>query len=173
MQIVQKKLFSPTQEIRLTDDDFIAITLKRILSERSFRFDLRDFDPEPSRQKSIPRNAVALAIVFGLLTLTGLIPALTERDPEQRGPYILSAIFWGALLFASILYAWFMRTDIHAYFHRYSGKALITLYHGKPTQAAFDSFTTALNARLKAINSRSVPTKEPELPESEHPFSLN
>lgn len=169
VQIIQRKLFGPTQHICLTDDGSISITLKRVLSERTFKFDLRDLEPEPSRQKSIPSNAVALAIFFGLLTLTGLIPALTEQEAAQRGPYILSAIFWGSLLFASALYAWFRRSDIHAYFHRYSGNPILTLYHDNPNRASFDTFSTALNERLKALN----PRNELESPGREHPFSLN
>lgn len=172
-QIVQKKLFNPTQEIRLTEDDFVAVTTKRLLSERTFRFALQDVDPDPSRQKSISRNAVALALVFGFLTLTGLIPALTDADPAERVSYVTSAVFWGALTLGAGLYAGFTRSDLHVYFQRYSGKAILALHHHQPTPAASDAFRTALNMRLDAVHARNRPAAAAAPAQREYRFSPN
>ena len=172
MRIIQKKLFSSTQDVLLTDDDFIAITVKRMLSERTFKFDLRDLNQEPSRQKAYPQKPIALCILFGLLFLTGALPALNERDPAQRGTYVFSALFWGMLIIVSALYAWFTRSDFHAYFNRYSGKPVFTLYHGKPSPESFDAFITALNARLKVLNPRMITHEELRPFERRYPHSL-
>jgi hypothetical protein len=172
-QITQKKRFGPRQDVRLADDDSVTVTIKRLLSESTFKFHLREFDPEPSRQKSIPRKPVAVSIVLGLLFLTGAVPALTEADPTQRAPYIVSAVLWGSLLLATVLYAWLTRTDIHVYFQRRTGQPVLTLYHNNPTQPSFGDFVTALHSRLRALNPQSTAGEEMKPPERDHPFSLN
>ena len=171
IRIVQKRLFHPTLDIRLTNDDFIEITHKRLLSQRSFKLDLRDFDPHSSRQKSIPRRPVTLMILFTVFFLIGLIPRLAEPDATQMR--LTTAIIWGSLVLIAGIFAWFGRSDLTAYFSRYNGSAVLTLYHGKPDAASFGEFARALDARLRALNPRPSRPEAPLRLGSDDFFSLN
>ena len=172
-QILQKRLTKPTQDVRLTDDDFIVVSIKRVLSEASFRLDLRDFDPHSSRQKAYGQKPVAACILLLLVFLMGAIPALTDHDDTQHGTYLLNACVWGFLLLAAVYYAWLSRTDVLVYFNRHSGNPCLTLYHDLPDKEAFDGFVDKLNRRLQAINPRDVPASSPSKNEQPFPAWLN
>jgi hypothetical protein len=172
-QILQKRLTKPTQDVRLTDDDFIAITIKRVLSEVSFRLDLKDFDPHSSRQKAYDQKPVAACILFLLFFLMGAIPALTSQDDPQHGTYLLNAVVWGLLLLATVYYAWISRSDVLVYFNRYNGKPCLSLYHNNPDKKAYDAFVDKLNDRLQALNPRNSPASEPTKNEQALPAWLN
>lgn len=172
-QILQKRLTKPTQDVRLTDDDFIVITIKRVLSEVSFRLDLRDLETHSSRQKAYDQKPVAACILFLLFFLMGAIPALTDHDDPQHGTYLLNAVVWGLLLLATVYYAWLSRTDVLVYFNRYNGKPCLSLYHNIPDKKAYDAFVDKLNDRLQALNPRNGPAGAPAKNEQSFPAWLN
>jgi hypothetical protein len=172
-QILQKRLTKPTQDVRLLDEHFITITIKRVLSEASFRLDLRDFETHSSRQKAYGQKPVAACILFLLFFLMGAIPALTDHEDPQHGTYLINSIVWGLLLVASVFYARVSRTDVLVYYNRYNGNPLLTLYYNLPDKETFAGFVKDLDDRLEALNPRISPASSPAKNEQPFPSWLN
>jgi hypothetical protein len=151
-RIIQKRLVGGKQEVLLSDDGFIQVTSKRLFSERSFRYALSELDPESSRQKAANKSAYGLAFVFGFLTLTGVVPALTAAADTNVDMYWFSTFFWGTFMALSLVYARLTRVDLVVYFRRYSGVPVIALHYALPDETTFLEFITRLDLQLQAIH---------------------
>jgi hypothetical protein len=158
LRLTQKRFLKPTQHVYLTDDGFVEVTIKRVLSQREFKFPLSDISPNSSRQKSFSQGGVAGAFILGIFAFISLVPGLTETDWTVRVGYFISTAIWLSALCVACVFIWFTRTDIVAYFHKHSGNALLTLYSTNPDKATFDAFLSEFDSRLQSKS----PKRDPE-----------
>jgi hypothetical protein len=152
IEIVQKRFCKPTQTLRLTDDDYLEVEIKRLLREGKFKLNLRDFYEVSSHQKVFKKKPFALTVIFGILTIALLVIALIQKNhSEQMGLFEFTGVVLGCFIFSGLV-LWFTRADYLKYDHRLTKKAILTPYFNLPDKASFQNFITALDARLKSIH---------------------
>jgi hypothetical protein len=152
LAIEQKRLLKPKQILRLTDDGFLSLTVERLLSQREFKLDLQDFRPESSWQKVFPKRPFFAGIFFGGLALVTTVLALLTKNSGERVALFEAAITLFCCLVASAAWFWLTRSEFIAYFHRFSGEALVIIYTDIPDAPSVERFIRALDARLVGIH---------------------
>lgn len=165
IEFVQKRFLKPTQKFCLTDDGYLEVTIKRLLSESQFKFALQELKSEPTRQKAFSKRAFGVSVVFGLLALILAVVAIAKTDHSDRVELFQSAAVWFVCSGLCCLWCYFTRADFIAYFHRVSGEALVVFYTDLPDEKTFHNFISALDARL-------TPPEKP-LQTSKSDFSFN
>jgi hypothetical protein len=152
LTIEQHRLLKPKQVLYLTNDGFLCVTVKRLLSEREFKLDLHDIKPESSWQKVFPKGAFALTLLCAGLMLAAGGFAAFQNDPSARLGWIEVGSFWAGASLLSAAWFWLARSEFIAYFHRFSGEPLVLIHTDLPDVAAVQRFVRALDTRLMGIH---------------------
>jgi len=152
VEIEQKRLLKPKQILRLTDDGYLCLTVERLLSQREFKLDLQDFRPESSWQKVFPKRPFIAAAMFTALGLLMSVLAALQNTPGDRATLFEVAAFFFCCMVASGVWFWLTRSEFIAYFHRFSGEALVVIYTDIPDVPTVQRFVRALDARLVGIH---------------------
>lgn len=152
IEIVQKRFCKPTQILRLTDDDWLEVEIKRFLSEKKVRLKLQNFNEISSHQKAFQKRPFVLTVIFGVLTIVLLVLALMQQNHSEQIRLFETTGVWFSCFVLSGLALYFTRKDYILYVNRFNNVAMITPYFNLPDETSFQNFITALDSKLKSIH---------------------
>ncbi len=157
MKLQQKKLFHGVQDFEITDEDHLIVGYKAGQSEQSFILNLAELDPKYGRVKRTSHIFGILAYLLGGATLLGATAGLLGDRSEDT----LAALPGLGVMFVIALFLYRhhlrKRVDILAFYGRFNGQLLVSLWHNKPDPAAFKNFVDALVLRIKKAIDNPAP----------------